>query len=593
MHLQFTNDVTAVSNGSHVSMAAIVLFKNERGNSMPKPMLIFRRFAGVLFMLCLGLFTACEGPTGGNNNPETPTNTWIQFSNLEQFPVTVYSDPGRHNVFIEVEADGTKTVSATPNNAGTVFYTTFRIDVPDIEGVSVPYNGPPIVTLIEENKTTLVLVPKLLSISIDQTYLKLINNDVSSLLLRESVYEKVPLGASASIVNPGQNAAYEINSGASSRYTVMRNTTDPVAFPANFAEFERGKVYTFTYNGTSLALTATRPIPSYTGLWGSNEADGTLTIINNTSKGMIIFQGWTTPSTGNILGGVRGLSTKTFDISDDVNDFNIGGYMILRGLTEDEYEANKADLTKAKIEYSAMVTYGLGRKFRAEINPNYIGDYAYRVTNLGRLGLELRKNSLTGEKIGYVPAYAVSMVLYANSPDFLTIYPVYVSYSKPRPSTAQVTIFNIGGVGMDTVVVSPKPASGNEIQTYNFPLGSGMTLSSPVAYVTVANNVTNQSGQVTIAGSILTSQNGYDTIDSGETLTYEILSPEYDSRKNIVLTFYNQSLQIPVIMDGDIPVLRNGYDYSVSVSGSGPTAAGYTVIFTEVGQRDLNDIINF
>ena len=42
----------------------------------------------------------------------------------------------------------------------------------------------------------------------------------------------------------------------------MRNTTTPVAFPASFTEFEKGKVYVFTYNGTSLALTRTWPIPS-------------------------------------------------------------------------------------------------------------------------------------------------------------------------------------------------------------------------------------------------------------------------------------------------------------------------------------------
>ena len=123
----------------------------------------------------------------------------------------------------------------------------------------------------------------------------------------------------------------------------------------------------------------------------NNEANGTLTVINNTSKDMVLFQGQT-PSAGNILGGVKGLSTKTFDISDDVDDFNIGGYMILRGISLDEYNANKTNLTKAKIEYSAMATYGQGKRFRSDINPNHIGDFAYRATNIGRIGIELRKD---------------------------------------------------------------------------------------------------------------------------------------------------------------------------------------------------------
>jgi len=331
------------------------------------------------------------------------------------------------------------------------------------------------------------------------------------------------------------------------------------------------------------------------GIKWDNEPSGTLTVLNNTSKDVIIFQGQT-PSSSNILGGVRALSTKTFDISDAVEDFNVGGYMVLRGITKDEYEANKTNLARARIEYSAMATYGQGKKFRTEISPSYTGDYAYRVTNLGRIGMELRKDSPDGEKIGYLPSLASNMLLYADNTDGFAIYPVFVYYSR---STGQVTTLKPTSQ-FETVSVSPRAATGSEIQAYTLPADQGATwdsikatLSSPVAYVTVTNSVANQSGRVTLSGTNrLKSQNGYDSIGSGETLTYEIKSTNTGTQQAIVLTYYNQALQIPVLKDGGTPVLKNGYDYTIAVSGTGQLATGYTVTIIESDSpRDLsNDI---
>jgi len=329
------------------------------------------------------------------------------------------------------------------------------------------------------------------------------------------------------------------------------------------------------------------------GINWAPEPDGTLTVINNVAKDMVLFMGQT-PQASNILGGVRGLTTKTFDISDDVDDFAIGGYLILRGMTLDEYEANKTNLSRAKVEYSAMATYGQGKKFRTEISPNYTGDYMYRVTNTGRIGLELRKDSPDGEKIGYLPSLASGFSLYADSSDGFAVFPVYVYYQK---STGTVTTLKPTS-HFDSVTVSPRPATGSEIQAYTFPSDPDATwdkikgsLTSPNAYITVTNSVTNQSGRVTIAGTrFLKSQNGYDTIGSGETLTYDLASSVDGTQQNIVLTFYSQVLQIPVKDNGgNTPTIKNGYDYTITVSGSGQTADGYTVTITEsANARDLS-----
>jgi hypothetical protein len=332
------------------------------------------------------------------------------------------------------------------------------------------------------------------------------------------------------------------------------------------------------------------------GISWDNEGAGTLTVTNNTNKDMVIFQGQT-PLSSNIMGGIRALSTKIFDVSDDVDDFNVGGFLILRGIALDEYNANKTNLGRARIEYSAMATYGQGKKYRAEISPNYIGDCGYRVNNLGRIGMELRKDSPDGEKIGYLPALASNMLLYADTTAGFAIHSVFVYYDK---STGQVTTLKSDSQ-FKTVSVSPRSLSDSKIQSYTFPADEGATwdsikasLSSPTAYVTITNNVANQSGRVTLAGTNrLNSQNGYDSIGSGEMLTYEIQSTNDGSPQAVVVTYYNQALQVPILdNDGKTPTLKNGYDYTITVSGSGEKVDGYTVTFKEsAAARDLSDKI--
>jgi hypothetical protein len=332
------------------------------------------------------------------------------------------------------------------------------------------------------------------------------------------------------------------------------------------------------------------------GINWNNEPNGTLNVTNNTAKDMVLFIGQT-PTVNNIIGGVRAGASKDFDISNVVSDFQIGGFVILRGISKDEYDANKSTLNQAKIEYSAMATYGQNKKFRTEISPNYMGDYAYRVTNIGRIGMELRKDSPDGEKVAYLPSLASNMLLYADSTDGFALYPVYVYYTK---SNGQITTLKPTSM-FETVGVSPRAATGN-LQSYTFPADLGATwesikgtLTSPVAYITVTNNVSNQSGRVTIAGTNrIKSQNGFDSIGSGETLTYEISSTVAGSPQNIVLSFYNGALNLPVRFEGSStnPILKNGYDYTISVNGSGQNASGYTVTIIESSEaRDLSDDI--
>ncbi|MDR2999686.1 MAG: hypothetical protein LBU89_00355 [Fibromonadaceae bacterium] len=330
------------------------------------------------------------------------------------------------------------------------------------------------------------------------------------------------------------------------------------------------------------------------------EPNGTLTVLNNINKDVILFQGQT-PTSSNIIGCVQALSPKTFNISDAVDDFHVGGYMILRGITKDEYEANKTDLSKAKVEFSAMATYGQGRKFRTEISPNYMGDFGYKVNNIGRIGMELRKNSPDGEKVAYLASLEVNRVLYNENSNALALFPVFVYYSKTAGTVTTLKAID----QFATVTITPRPiANASGIQSYTFPNDETVTwqqivasLTSPVAYIKVINNVPNQGGFFTVAGSnALMAQNGYDAIGSGEQLTYEIESTEAGAEKNLVANFYSGAIKIPVKfaeVDGN-PVIKNGYDYTITINfkgGSVQELGNYEALIVEHNKRDLTNEI--
>jgi hypothetical protein len=331
----------------------------------------------------------------------------------------------------------------------------------------------------------------------------------------------------------------------------------------------------------------------------NNDPNGTLTVLNNVNKDVILFQGQT-PNSTNILGGVRALSSKTFDVSGVVDDFSVGGYMILRGITNDEYDRNKTDLSKAKIEFSAMATYGQGRKFRVEISPNYAGDFGYKVNNIGRIGMELRKNSPDGEKVAYLPSLAVNYIIYNENSNALALFPVFVYYSKISGTVTTLKPTD----QFSSVTVTPRPLTDPSLQTYTFPNDQTVTwqqivasLTSPVAYLKVVNNVPNQGAFFTVAGSnALMSQNGYDALGSGEQLTYEVESTEAGTEKNLVVNLYSGAIKVPVSFSGvpGIPVIKNGYDYTITITfkgGSVQELDNYEAVIVEGTKRDLTNEI--
>lgn len=334
------------------------------------------------------------------------------------------------------------------------------------------------------------------------------------------------------------------------------------------------------------------------GIKYENDANGTLTIRNNTTKDMVLFEG-ETPKTGTILGGVRAQTSRTFDVSKK-SDFDVGGWMIIKGMAASEYSAHKDELTKAKIEYSAMATYHEGEKYEAVINPSYTGEYCIAVSNNGRIGIELHKDSFTGEKIAYLSPYKSNQYIYFDNNTSVRLYPVYVYYS-----TRNHSVSTLNGDFFESRTIVPASVTEQTRQTYVFPADEDMTwnqimenISFPTAYITVTNNV-EEGAYFKIGSAQYIAQNGQDAV-AGFPVTFEVESTKDGAEKQIVLALYNGKVNVPVLTEeGAIPTVKNGCDYSVSltktVPGNTPAIIGdsnsYKATISDGTPRDIKSEI--
>jgi len=332
----------------------------------------------------------------------------------------------------------------------------------------------------------------------------------------------------------------------------------------------------------------------FDGVNWNGDNSGTLELINGSNKDMVIFVGQQ-PAQSSMLGGVRAGATKKYDISKHVSDFNVGGYAIIRGVSKEEYDKiGVLRLNEAKIEFTAMVTYKGGAIYRYNIDPNYMGDFAFRVENNINIGIELRKNSPDGEKVAYLPALQRNQMVYTSSSDAVTLFPVYVFFNK---LTAEVNTIRSTSI-YNSVNAAPRPLMDKAIQTYRFPNSEQDIMkilddiSYPVAYINVTSNIDNQSAYFANAGLRLFSQRGFDAIGTGEQLLFEIASSDAGTEKDLRVLVYNHSIPVRFAGETTPPIIKNGWDYTVSVSVVGTDIAdpaSYRAIIREDKKRNAKE----
>jgi len=216
-----------------------------------------------VFLICiftLLLYSCPElapGVSFGDDNWNLSGKTTVRFVNNNSFPVEIYSDPSRQNRIAYVEQ---RSVSAavdwSVNKTGASFYPTYLILFEGV--VSIPYEGEVIIARVDEGKNNVRIhvlsqlgseeKEKLIS---TDTYVVIINASSYAMSLRQGASELFVEETSSPILNGGESGAFLITPGPVSGFSVMRNTTVPLDFPAHLMETDFGfaKLYSFRYNG--------------------------------------------------------------------------------------------------------------------------------------------------------------------------------------------------------------------------------------------------------------------------------------------------------------------------------------------------------
>jgi hypothetical protein len=267
--------------------------------------------------------------------------------------------------------------------------------------------------------------------------------------------------------------------------------------------------------------------PKGGNVYYGNERGGTLIITNDTRKDMVIFQGWT-PNASTILGDIRAQTTKDFALADDVGD-----YMILRGMSRDTYEANRDNLSPAKIEYSAIVIYGAEEEYHAGFNPDYYTGAAEQITTL--------EPSSFSEPVVFFKSYRLA----GGS---------LLSLNYPPGST---------------------------------PMGDFISEFRSFASYSVINMVPNQAIYFTMKDRTLNTQSGYDTMFSHEQFLFNVDSTESGTAKNIGVSLFTDTLTILAYFTGEtakLPHIEKDYYYTLEIRfNGGPVSdtGSYTISFTK------------
>jgi hypothetical protein len=329
-----------------------------------------------------------------------------------------------------------------------------------------------------------------------------------------------------------------------------------------------------------------------------NNRNGTVEVVNNTQHDMLLFTGEII-SQNYIVGGVKAGSTNTVNFSTE-SDYTIGGYKLLRAVKQSEYTSYK---DQSRVDYTALITYRDGAKFRTNIVSTTEGTYQYTAYNRSRdYGLELRKNSMDGEKVAYLTRGEVRRVINSPNNTELTLYPVWVAYNTV---TKSIVTFSPSD-NLEYQDVQPKNSS-EDVTPYYFPYGGSTTnivfdnVELPFATIQVRNNAY-MNANFRVANTIRTPESGYTGITSGARESYEIKST--GEGVNLNLAMNQQQIIVPIRFAADdtnkendttgMPIIRNGYVYTVSlvlVGADQSVAGSYTAVLVKGNAIDKGDFI--
>lgn len=254
-------------------------------------------------------------------------------------------------------------------------------------------------------------------------------------------------------------------------------------------------------------------------------SDYVVKVKNNTSKKLVVFKG--EPSADTLMGGVPANATN-HGLKMNSSMFSNSSDFVLFFVTEEDYTANEDNLSNLKTKpFTRLYAYyneDAPNNFVYEISSRMGGTGKITLNNSSDYNVELRRNSIHGEVIGYSAAKTYNTEFMVEPGDYL-IFPVFRKFDTTLNEI--VTVFPKHSAGT--------PAAGQAFSvehqiTSNSPLvvnsdqwAKNVTFTNGYAYLKLKNE--SKAGIRLYDGAnteALTTSTGGQVINSGSSLIYQI-----------------------------------------------------------------------
>lgn len=172
--------------------------------------------------------------------------------------------------------------------------------------------------------------------------------------------------------------------------------------------------------------------------FNSYPANYSIIVSNKSNENLVLFKNQLKDT--NLIGAVESYKENHY-VKRNPDLFGTTGSFRLIAITEEDYKKNKDSLqsltnnpfTRIFAFYNAQGS----NDTVYEISGNLGGQYKLTIQNTTSYNVELRKNGINGEIIGYAPARQADTILNLNEGTY-TLFPVFIKYNKLKDSIFKV-----------------------------------------------------------------------------------------------------------------------------------------------------------
>lgn len=324
----------------------------------------------------------------------------------------------------------------------------------------------------------------------------------------------------------------------------------------------------------------------------SAETNYLLKIRNNTSKKLVAFKG--SPAADTLIGGIPA-STSNHCLARASSLFPTSQDFILFIVTEEDYLANKDSLTSlANIPFARLYAYyntNSNNNFVYEISGKMGGNAQILLNNNTPYNVELRKDGIYGETIGYTSARTINTTFKVESGDYY-IFPVFRKFDTTLNEIVTVyPKYTTGNATGNAIVEYFNVNDQNPAQLDAANWQQGVTFTSGYAYIRINNQSSTGINFYNSANGVaLTTSTGGQAINSGKSQVFTLAMDLNSSNSSTGDYKYESSKSYAQFRVGNS--LKN--DYYITGSSDTPYTyeAGKIYTYTVTGSTIYDLIVN-